>query len=235
MKFIFAVVLQLAVLSSMGQQKNYWKGDVDIAFGKGNANFSPHASYNWLLGKKQKFFVGLGLRFNSFFGSNANFTTAIPELTRNKTGLGAFFAKKLPENIDTVNAVTGTIFSLNAAVNFGYQINSQWSVEFNIDLAGLSFGSMQGGSYISNGQSTAVTVKPTTGNALLVGDNDLGSLNSALFVRYQFDPKWSAKLGMQLMHSEYTTDRKVQNLNGLSNDRFRNEATNIMFGVGYRF
>ncbi len=227
----FIFILQAA----QAQKKPFWQADISFQFGKNNLVLSDHLSLNWYVGKKQKLFLGAGLRMNNFFGSNANFTTANAELSRGKTGLGAFFSPKKNENIDTVTIGSSSAFSLNLGFYAGYVINDNWSVGANIDLLGFSVGSNADANYITNGVSSATKAKPNNINALLVGDNDLGSLNSQFYVRYRINAHWSATASTGIMHTEFVTENKVQNLNGISNDRFRNEAMNFGLGIGYQF
>jgi hypothetical protein len=234
-KLLPLLAFTLLMQTLQAQKSSFWQADASFQIGKNNFVFSDHYSLNWYVGKKQKLFLGAGLRFNSFFGSNANFTTANAELSRGKTGLGAFFSPKKNENIDTVSIASSSAFSLNLAFYAGYIFNEKWSVGANIDLLGFSIGSSADANYINNGVTSATKAKPSNVNALLVGDNDLGSLNSQFYVRYSFNPHWSATLSTGIMHTEVVTENKVQNLNGISNDRFRNEVMNIGVGVGYQF
>ncbi len=234
-KLLSSLAFILILQASNAQKNSFWQADASLQFGKNNLVVSEQLSFNWYVGKKQKLFLGAGLRMNSFFGSNANFTTADATLSRGKTGLGAFFSPKKNETIDTVTIGSSSAFSLNLGFYAGYAINENWTVGANIDLLGFSVGANANGNYISNGVSTPTKAKPSNGNVLLVGDNDLGSLNSQFYVRYRFNAHWSATLSAGIMHTEVLTENKVQNINGISNDRFRNEVMNFGVGVGYRF
>ncbi|MFX9101094.1 hypothetical protein ABTN51_19460, partial [Acinetobacter baumannii] len=89
--------------------------------------------------------------------------------------------------------------------NSEYQFSSIWSAGFNIDLIGFSFGTQKTGIYSHYGSSSLVQAKPTAFNLLLISDNDLGSLNSELFVRYKVDKKWSVRAGTSFLFNEYKT------------------------------
>ena len=94
----------------------------------------------------------------------------------------------------------------------------------------------QSGIYYGNNFATGVvvTAKPTPFNVLLISDNDRGSLNSELFVRYKWNDSWGVKLGFQFLFAEYTTDKEVQTTpTGDKNDRFRKKMPGAGIGVTY--
>jgi hypothetical protein len=64
---------------------------------------------------------------------------------------------------------------------------------------------------------------------LLTSDNDIGSLNSEILVKYWFNPKWALKAGASFSFTEYTTANKLY----LENDRFRNKSLQAMVGISY--
>jgi hypothetical protein len=68
----------------------------------------------------------------------------------------------------------------------------------------------------------------------LVGDNDKGSLNSHLFVRYKLSDRLGVKLAYQYLFNELTTTTKVQTVPS-ANDRFRAKSGMIYVGVNYSF
>ena len=123
-------------------------------------------------------------------------------------------------------------------LDIAYSFSDRFKVGFNIDVIGISFGGVQGGSYINGNAPDGIVSKPVSGsptgfNLLLVGENDIGSLNSEFFVVYAFNDTWSAKLGAQHIFMEYTTATKVQQLPE-ANDRFRITPTVVCVGVVYR-
>lgn len=121
---------------------------------------------------------------------------------------------------------------LNITINLGYNITPRWYAGFNIDAIGFSFGGEKNGRFITNNAGQTVSAKPTGFNLLLISDNDKGSLNSELFVRYQWNKKWAARLGYQFLFTEYTTATEVQRFPE-ANDRFRNKVSAVLFGVSY--
>lgn len=72
--------------------------------------------------------------------------------------------------------------------------------------------------------------RPTTLNLLLVGDNDIGSLNSNFSLRYLVHEKWQVQAGYQFLFTEFTTKAVLAN----DNDRFRRKSGLLMLGVQYR-
>jgi hypothetical protein len=189
--------------------------------------------------KKKKFSIGFGARLTSSFGSGSlEYITAPAKITSGETGPGVFFASNIPENIDTLILDGTQVNSINAYVLLNYKFHKKWRAEFNIDLAGLSIGGRKNG-ILYYGESTpaakfTTTAQPTTGNLLLISDNDLGSLNSELKVFYSLKKRVSVSAGFTFLFNEYTIDNRVNYTNSLGNniavDRFRNKS--LLFGLG---
>ena len=135
--------------------------------------------------------------------------------------------------MDTFLISKSNVFSINALIDLGYRFSEKFSVGFNIDAIGFSFGKERKGNYINGSQGQISLAKPTTFNALLTSDNDLGSLNSELYAKYKINEKWSAKAGLQFLFTEYTTNSQVQQLPE-PNDRFRNKALMFMIGTNIK-
>jgi hypothetical protein len=104
---------------------------------------------------------------------------------------------------------------------------------FNIDLIGFSFGGSKKGNYINGFEGGMENASPTEFNILLISDNDNGSLNSELYLKYYWNEKWGAKLGAQFLFTEYTTHTEIQQFPE-PNDRFRNKSLMVAFGVTYK-
>ncbi len=209
--------------------------DLSVGFGQNQVLIASSFTHYWGIGKKQKLQLGIGARLTNSFGSDQYFTTANAKLTSGKTGLGVLFADDIPANIDSFFVGNPQINALNISLNSEYLITKKISVGFNIDLIGFSFGASKTGTYINNGKTSLVGAKPTSLNVLLVSDNDKGSLNSEIFARYKLNSKWSLRGGAAFLFNEYTTNTAVQQLNGISNDRFRIKSLNVMVGVSYQF
>ncbi len=215
------------------QANNYV--DISTGFGKGQILTAGSIVHYWGIGKKQKLQLGVGARITNSFGTDQYFTTANAQLTSGKTGPGVLFADDIQANIDSFFIGKPQINALNISFNSEYFVSKKWSLGFNIDLIGFSFGASKIGTYINNGKTSLVGAKPTSFNLLLISDNDKGSLNSEIFARYKLNSKWSLRGGAAFLFNEYTTNTAVQQLNGISNDRFRNKTLNAMIGISYQF
>ena len=193
-----------------------------MALGGGMGNVSIDFFHLWKLGKQKKFEVGLGGRLTSVFGSNQYFSSAPPDLARNNNYVDSVFLGSVQIN------------ALNIALGFGYSLSSKFSVGFNIDAIGVSFGSTQQGAYIKDLQRTNASATPTVFNVLLVDVNDRGTLNSEFYARYQVSEKWLLKIGLQHVFTEYSTNTQVQQV-PQPNDRFRRIVNMFSLGVTKRF
>ncbi len=234
----FITALFFTVFSTYAQNKKATEQAVSASVAFNDKQFSAVGSYKylWSFGKKKQFQVGTGARFTSNFGNKLFYITAPAKLTSGKTGPSVFFSDQLLQNIDSVYFLKSQTNSLNISVNLGYKINRKFSIGFDIDAIGFTFGKNQSGLYYGNSSVSSTSAKPTAFNLLLVSDNDLGSLNSEFFGLYNFNKKWSAKLAFQFLFTEYTTDSKVQTTpSGDKNDRFRNKSSSISFGAVYTF
>lgn len=214
-------VLMLPFYIAVGQQNNlsYPHQFVDLGMAFGNAQNSVSASYlyNWHLGEKRKFFIGTGARLTSYFGNNKYFTSAPGKLASDDKKTDSLFAPK------------PSVTAFNVVINLGYQLSSKLQVGFNIDALGFSFGPT--GSPTYNGIATKA--KPTSGNILLIGNNDKGTLNSHAYLRYSFNQKWGMSAAYEYLFTELTTTTNVQTLPELNN-RFRNKASQFYVGLSYK-
>ena len=237
MKAIFSIfIMLLSVTSSFAQTKsnrNVQLLDLSGSIGSGQGSIAASFIHNWHLGKKQKFSIGAGARFTSYFGSNQYFITAPAKITSGSTGPGVIFQENIQANLDSLLVASPSMNALNLSINLGYRITPKLTAGFNIDAIGFTFGGEKAAKYVNGTTVANTTAKPTVFNALLISDNDLGTLNSELFATYAFTKKWSAKLGYQFLFTEYTTATKVQQLPE-PNDRFRNKVSAVVLGVRYQ-
>ncbi len=215
---IFAFVFTFSLYAQ--QNNNYVELGGGIGSSVGSINVALHK--NWTLGKKDKFVIGTGIRFTSFFGTNVNFITAPADLTGND------------KNIDTLFATSPNMSSINALINLGYRLNNKLEIGFNIDVTGISFGTKGTPTFIANGKKTVTSAGPTSPNILLVGDNDRGSLNSHVYIKYEISRNIGVKLAYQFLFNELTTDTKIQTFPS-SNDRFRQKSNMVYAGISYNF
>lgn len=235
MKPLLLVFCFLALRGPLSAQ--YLKSPEHTFFTGYSSNGNQHSiNAGWKhlhgFGKKKNFRVGYGLRYTQSWGKNAEFTTAPAKLTSGQTGLGVIFSGYVYENLDTLVFSSYSIASFNASIHLNYRITPKWEVEFNIDALGLSVGKEQNAAYTTSKSAkyeNTQSAKPTLPNVLLTSDNDIGSLNSELLVKYSFKPKWSLQCGASFIFTEYTT----QNALYLNNDRFRNKALMGMLGFSF--
>lgn len=237
MKAIFSIFIMLVlVTASTAQTKsnhNVQLLDLSGSIGSGQGSIAASYIHNWHLGKKQKLSIGAGARFTSYFGSNQYFVTAPAKITSGSTGPGVLFQENIPANLDSLLVASPSMNALNLSINIGYRITPKLSAGFNIDAIGFSFGGEKEVKYVNGTTVVNTTAKPTVFNALLISDNDLGTLNSELFATYLLNKKWSAKLGYQFLFTEYTTATNVQQFPE-PNDRFRNKVSALVIGVRYQ-
>ncbi len=203
----------------------YSAGEINIAAKKGE--FMPSLSFNNMT--RGQFKVGLGFRLTSFFAKNKTYITAPAILTSGKTGPSVFFADQVTENIDTIVFQRPKGISLNVAVLLEYSFNKNWAAGFNIDVLGVTFGGQTGGNYEDLKQQ-GVNARPTKLNALLISDNDIGSLNSELYAKYFLnDDPYYLKAGASFYFNEQKTLQKQR----LDNSRFRYKSLAPVIGAGY--
>jgi long-subunit fatty acid transport protein len=216
------LLFSFTFISLVTKAQNGTSFELGGAIGSSVNSISASGFQNFGIGSKKKFYIGTGVRFTTFFGSNVNFTTAPADLTADD------------KNVDTLFATSPALNSLNLMISLGYKISEKFDVGFNIDAIGISFGPMGSPSYIRNGKSVASSASPTSPNILLVGDNDKGSLNSHLFVRYKLSDHLGLKVAYQFLFNELTTTTKIQTIPS-ANDRFRAKSTMVYVGLNYNF
>jgi hypothetical protein len=229
---LLALIVPLFLKAQVASvEKNYHSVNLSLSLGKA---FSPSVAgfHNWRMGKSKKFEIGLGARYSGFFGKNLNYITAPAKITSGKTGPGVLFTENIAANIDTLRLNRPQTHSVNLALQLGYTLSPRLFAAFNIDLLGFSFGrKFTDGIYIRNGlQSPGVSGKTSVFNALLISDNDRGSLNSELYLRYKLNHQWALQAGGGFIFSEYTTTSKVQQVPE-PNDRFRYKSAGFLIGV----
>lgn len=226
---VFTVLSVIAV--AQATKENTFS--LDFAAGSTQGTLTPAYYHNWFIGKSKKVFVGIGGRFTGYVGRNQYYVTAPAKLTSNGTGPLVIFKENIAANMDTFLVARPNVYALNAMVNLGYQFNPRLQIGFNIDVIGFSFGPQRRGNYINGRQGQMLNGKVTPFNALLISDNDLGSLNSQLYGNYKLAHRLSLRAGLQFLFTEYTTESKVQQLPE-PNDRFRKKSLMLMIGTTIR-
>jgi len=206
-------------------------------FAADGAGLSVGYNYGWKFGKRERIQVGAGLRYTAFFGKDLFYITAPARLTSGKTGPTVLFTNNIQQNIDSFLVQRAQTHSVNLALALGYQFSPKWLAEFDIDLIGFSFGpQIENGLYIHEGNQGGSlanqTAKPSTFNALLISDNDRGSLYSSIAIHYRLNTGIAIKAGAAFVFSEYTTAQPVQQLPE-ANDRFRYKSLSPMIGLSW--
>lgn len=227
MKKILLLCLSSIASFAVSAQQNLPKSSdryTDLTLGFGSKQTSIAAGYftDWTIGKKKRFFVGTGIRFNAVMSNKQSFLSAPPKLASNVA------------NTDTLTGSNTQLYAFNAVLNLGYHISSKIDIGFNIDLLGFSFGPEKSAQFVQNGNISNANAKPTAFNVLLIGSNDRGTLNSEFYIKYKASQKINLKLALQHYFTELTTISKVQTVPML-NDRFRNISDLIAVGVSYHF
>ncbi|MCU0451100.1 MAG: hypothetical protein MUC97_14880 [Bernardetiaceae bacterium] len=223
----------LLAQSAFAQSPKAPQSNFDFAIAAGNGLYvAPSWSRFHGLGAKGKFQLGYGLRLTSQFGSNVPHLTAPAKLTTGQNGPGVLFQETIEANLDTLTLQNVQVNSLNASIHLQYAFSPKLEVGFNIDAIGFSFGGQQSGRFEARSAGRAPSTEmasPTTFNLLLISDNDLGSVNSELYVRYWLSPRWALRGGLGFAFSEYTTSRTLT----LDNDRFRAKRLMPMLAVSF--
>ncbi len=239
--FISSILLLVAILGKAQEAKpGYFKNGLNnYEFGLSSNGEANIVDLGWnhlhTITKNKKFKIGYGIRFTSNTGKG-KYITAPAKLTSGTESPLAIFADDKLENFDTISFNSFNVNSLNASIHLNYAFNSKWEVEFNIDAIGFSFGSTENVEYNSSKRlttnplaSTKQEAKPSPFNLLLVSDNDLGSLNSEIKVKYYFRNQWALNFGATFIFAEYTTSNKLFK----ENDRFRQKTFVPMIGISY--
>lgn len=216
-KILLSIIAIVSISGSLKAQRTMF---LDLGTGINQESLSPVLALrnDWELGKKGKFIVGTGLRFNGFYGKDVYLSSAPNVLAIEQSSVDSLFAPK--PNIN----------SLNLLINLGYNINKKFQVGFDIDALGFSFGPTGSPTFISGGKSSPTSASPTSTNILLVGNNDKGSLNSNFHTSYKLNDKIALKLAYQYLFNELTTKTIVQKIPE-DNDRFRVKSSQVFIGV----
>jgi hypothetical protein len=204
--------------------------DINFSVGVYQEGFSGAFAYSRLhpIAFKKRLYVGYGVRFTSYFGKSVDYVTAPADVSE-----GNFFKPQNEEKLDTLFLPSAQTNSLNASIFLMYKFSKKFSVGFNIDAIGFSFGKDQTStfySYSENIPATTSNASVTNFNLLLTGDYDIGSLNSEIYAQYDVSNKIGLRAGASFLFSEYTTDDKF----AFDNDRFRKKSLGLMLGVAYK-
>ncbi|AQG78465.1 hypothetical protein [Spirosoma montaniterrae] len=212
---------------------------IDLGMGYTKDNYNPSFAYYQLLnlGEKKRFSVGWTFRFAPYYGDNLNFYTAPARLTREKSGFSALAAPLVERNIDTVrfDFITATSANLGIRVQVNLGIVD---IGASADLLGITYGRWRTATYRSStglfqpdssgsvpqpfrGANNQQRGYPTRFNVRMLGDNDIGTLNTEVYARLKITQNIKLKLGYQWL----TVGVTMQNRDVVSdNNRFRHRA-----------
>lgn len=226
----FSIYAQDSTDTEEQKQTNTTYSDINLSLGVYQNGFSGAFAYSRLypIAFKKRFYVGYGVRFTSYFGKNGDYVTAPADVSE-----GNFFKPQNEEKLDTLFLPTAQTNSLNAAIFLMYKFSKKFSVGFNIDAIGFSFGKDQTSTFYSYSENISATnsnASVTSFNLLLTGDYDIGSLNSEIYAHYDLNDKIGLRAGVSFLFSEYTTDQKF----AFDNDRFRKKSLGLMLGIAYK-
>jgi hypothetical protein len=237
--FLLVLVVLTGYVNAQELGKVSYKSahNVGLSVGASSGQWATALDWSHLHGigkKNQRFKIGYGIRYTGYVGSDLNYTTAPALLTSKQEGPQVLFSETFEENIDTLSLGSAQVNALNVVIHLNYSIMPKLDIGFNIDAVGFSFGASQRGTFRSSAQQSNSPMQPkanpTPYNLLLVSDNDIGSLNSEIFLRYWLHKKWALKAGAMFLFTEYKTENKLT----FDNDRFRNKTLLLMLGVSFK-
>ena len=240
MNKIITVLALLISFSLSSIAQNNFKQNHDLGLALSYAPKEVNLSLSWKqmhgVAANNKFKMGYGLRYNGYLNNDKFYITAPARLTSGEVGPQVLFVENIEANIDTFSVQNAQHNSINAVIYLEYDFSDKWGVGFNIDAAGIAFGSSREGKMISSNRPTTspetVVAKPTPYNVLLISDNDIGMLNSELYATYNFNKKLSVNAGFTFLFTEYTTEQKISY--NENNDRFRYKSLMGMLSVNFK-
>jgi hypothetical protein len=115
------IIFLLSFLNQSYAQERELNGTATV--GDSEGSLSILFGYDWELGKKKKFAIGIGARATSYFGSNQYYVTAPAELTSGSTGPGVIFKENIEENMDTFLIKSPQVNEINVFINLLYKIS----------------------------------------------------------------------------------------------------------------
>ena len=186
------IILIVLITTSLHLQAQYspdWGySAAEINFASKGSEILPSASINNFTNGQFK--VGFAFRLNAFYSGKRRYITAPAILTSGKKGPAVLFADQIEENIDTIFFQKSQTYSVNVALLLEYGINNNWAAGFDIDLGGISYAPEQEGQY-EDLQQQKVVAKSGLFNLMLISDNDIGNLNSELYLKYNL--RWKIR------------------------------------------
>lgn len=191
--------------------------NLSIGVGSSYQIVSPSYFHTWKVGKRRALQLSYGIRHSHYFGKDVTHRSAPPE----------FYGDEALE--DSVFVGDPKMGNITLFIGASYLIKNRVELGFNIDAIGYTFGGDRDAIFTSSGVETPVTVSPNSITALLVGANDIGMLKVEIFAGYKFNSRWTARIGVNNLFTEYRTPTELQ----AGNTRFRAEGTAFMVSGTY--
>jgi hypothetical protein len=228
---ILLTLLTLAGAGAWAQSpvRNRISSGIDAGAGFKRDNISPSIQYYQVLHliPNRLFSVGWTVRYTGFYGTDLEYITAPARLSRGKTGFEAIGAPYVPANLDTLSYTHVSAHALN----FGLRVQGRIGpveIGASADLFGLSIGPGGTAKYQSStgqfvagtsvagkdslasftGTNASQAANPTPVNLRLLGDNNIGTLATEVFVRVLVNPRLGVKVGYQWLTTEMTTNNR---------------------------
>ena len=203
-------------IQTSSAQSSHFSGDLSFGIGDKVSVFAASINRSHTL-LNEKLVLGYGFRVNLHSGKEQTFVTAPFEYTKE-------------DLLDSLTTTKNSVIAMNFGVHAGYSITPKLMLGFNIDVIGFSFGGNDeiaglrySAEFPDNAFMGAITqTKPTGMNVLLVGDNDIGNLNSEFYARYMLTDNLGVRAGLSMFFAELTTT-DAEGFDG--NDRFRNKIS----------
>lgn len=216
-------------------QNSSRSADLSIAFGDGPSSVSLSVLQSYPVALKKRLSIGFGLRGTHHRMPRTDLFTAPAHLTTGTQGATVLFTPTRQEFIDTISIASSSLTMINLFVQIAFALTDNWELGFNIDAAGYTAGSSSEVSYTSSrsqsgGFPSRLKASPTPWNALLVSHNDIGSLQSEFYIRYNWDTNWYTRVMYSYQFIEYTTSDRLWS----SNNRFRYTPSLFGLAVGYQ-
>ncbi|MCC5945106.1 MAG: hypothetical protein JJT94_09225 [Bernardetiaceae bacterium] len=199
-----------------------WHHNFGLSVGGGNNQLAASLKWFHLYGvdSEQRFRIGYGFRLNFTGGGDIPFYSAPYELRKDKA------------TTDTLELKEPQLISLNIGLYMTYSITERWLLGFNMDLAGAGFGAESPGILYSEQipQPEGLLIaenKPQYGNLFRGWRDDLGALNTEVYVGYQLSPNWQIRGGIARYKWEFRTPIAFVR----DNERYRSAAILGFIGV----
>ena len=191
----FLLLLGLPFLASAQTTPGRHATVLDLTGAVGpSLNYGSVAGWRlWGLDEAGRFQVGLGVRGSYYFANDLALDSQSGEA---------------PAQVLLVPRPR--LGAINAAFHVRALVAGPLRVGFNLDLAGVSFGPERVSAYDSPINIAPPIAKPTSGNLLLGGSKDRGSLNSELYASVALPAGLSVRVGYSHLVTGYEEGRNLR-------------------------